>query len=617
MGIVKAIFLTLAVFASLAITAWVVFGTLVDSSLERRAEQLLRERGVTDPEVGFRSLAPRITAQVNSHGESEQLQEALRRELPEVDFDSDNASLSIGILPSVDPDLSFAYGPQGEVTITGQVAESDADGLALMARRLEESASVDSVELATTSEPSVKPLMHLLGVTSLLATVSEVAQGVTVTLRGRELTIVGNVQNEGQVVLLEQLFSEFDEYEIENKLTLLETQPDTQAEAFWVEVSTRIDGVRVVRGRAPADSPAVQRILEASVATDDSEPLNLISYSAGGAADSEQAEIVADIIEKLAMTNRGEFALRFTPELLHIGGEVLTAQAEEGIWAHAEKLKQTSWAGEFSDEIIKQTTALAGSETFELSLEDGFVKLSGDVRDGSLFKSLETEIASVLPEPLVKNELSVQPDLVESYWSRNVEKAVLPFLSGVESGVLSISDQKVRLDGVLLENADRRLIQHAALEILPPGVSMEGKLQTSEEANRPSPEEIAAAKAALVRTLKSLPIYFKVNSEEVTDENIDTLEKLSDLLAGQPDNFRFLVAGFSDSTGNASYNRKLALNRAGNVQDLLVSNGVREDRLVLKSLGELGSYSSKDKWKARRVEVKLASELPGEAEEQD
>ncbi len=615
MRIVKTIILTIGVIASLAITGWVVFGSLADASLEDRVAMLLSEEAVADPEISFQRLVPRISADVESEEKRVRVEESLRSQLPEIDFDSADAYLNFRVLPSVTPELAFAFAPDGSVVISGQVAERDVKGVDLLARTLEKSASVDAAEVQIESDTAVEPLPNLLGVANLLATVNETADDLSVSLAGRDIEISAQVENEGQLALLKDLLSRLDGYQIKNSVTL--SKPLPQADEFWLEVASQPDGRRVIRGGAPVDSPAVTRILDAVEGSDEEAPLDLISYGEQRRADPEQAAIVADLVEKLAISSQGDFTLRFSEDALHMSAAVLTQDSGADLRAFAGKLRESGWNGESSDEIVVQAADLTGAETFQLSVEDGFVKISGDVRDGSFFESLETEIGSVLSDPLVKNELSIQPDLPESSWSRGIESAVLPFVSGVESGVLAISDEEVRLDGVLLENVDRRLLEHAALDIVPPGARLSENLQTLAEANQPSPEEMAAAKSKLVTELKSLPVYFEVNSEAVEGEHLDTVAKLSELLAGQPEDFRFLVAGFSDSTGNAAYNRKLALNRAGNVRDLLTGKGIPEDRLVLKSLGELGTYAAADKWKARRVEVKLASSLSGEGDEQN
>ena len=78
----------------------------------------------------------------------------------------------------------------------------------------------------------------------------------------------------------------------------------------------------------------------------------------------------------------------------------------------------------------------------------------------------------------------------------------------------------------------------------------------------------------------NLKIAFEYNSSALKPEAADQLKQLqlaltSDLLR----NDRFVVAGHTDSKGNAHYNKQLSLQRAESVKHFLVASGVDIGRL--------------------------------------
>lgn len=84
-----------------------------------------------------------------------------------------------------------------------------------------------------------------------------------------------------------------------------------------------------------------------------------------------------------------------------------------------------------------------------------------------------------------------------------------------------------------------------------------------------------------------LNIPFQVNSSELAPEARQQLEQLSDALSGDSlAKFRFQIAGHTDASGAAEYNRQLSEQRANAVTRYLIDNGVDPDRLESEGYGE-------------------------------
>lgn len=84
-----------------------------------------------------------------------------------------------------------------------------------------------------------------------------------------------------------------------------------------------------------------------------------------------------------------------------------------------------------------------------------------------------------------------------------------------------------------------------------------------------------------------LNIPFEVNSSELAPEAQRQLEHLIDALSRDSlTEFRFRIAGHTDASGAANYNRQLSEQRANTVMQYLVDNGVDPERLVAVGYGE-------------------------------
>jgi outer membrane protein OmpA-like peptidoglycan-associated protein len=121
----------------------------------------------------------------------------------------------------------------------------------------------------------------------------------------------------------------------------------------------------------------------------------------------------------------------------------------------------------------------------------------------------------------------------------------------------------------------------------------------------PAPAPVVAAPAApaaapVVAGPELLKVYFDVNSVTLPAGIVDKVKAFADYAKSSP-NTKLGISGYNDKTGDAAKNAELSKNRAKAVRDYLTSNGVPEDRIVLKKPDDtVGAAEDKE---ARRVEV--------------
>jgi outer membrane protein OmpA-like peptidoglycan-associated protein len=120
------------------------------------------------------------------------------------------------------------------------------------------------------------------------------------------------------------------------------------------------------------------------------------------------------------------------------------------------------------------------------------------------------------------------------------------------------------------------------------------------EVTRPSEGEIA------VRLTND--ILFDYNSAALRTASRSTLNDLAQNFRQYPDN-RIIVEGHTDSSGTDQYNQRLSEQRAANVADYLIDQGVSSGAITVFGYGEMRPKTSNDtpegRQQNRRVEIHI------------
>lgn len=104
-------------------------------------------------------------------------------------------------------------------------------------------------------------------------------------------------------------------------------------------------------------------------------------------------------------------------------------------------------------------------------------------------------------------------------------------------------------------------------------------------------------------------VLFDIDKSDLKPGGERTVRKLSDFLREYP-GYRVRVEGYTDSTGEASYNQELSLRRAQSVQNQLLEDGISSDRVEVQGLGEdypkATNTTSAGRQENRRVEIVIS-----------
>ncbi len=113
----------------------------------------------------------------------------------------------------------------------------------------------------------------------------------------------------------------------------------------------------------------------------------------------------------------------------------------------------------------------------------------------------------------------------------------------------------------------------------------------------------------------AVQVYFKVNKSEIVPQEQAKLEELVGTLKKIPE-YRLVLTGHTDSTGNDEYNMELSRDRVDEVYDALANLGISDSFMIMRYYGRSKpreNETNKDKAsRNRRVEVTII-EKPVEA----
>jgi len=149
--------------------------------------------------------------------------------------------------------------------------------------------------------------------------------------------------------------------------------------------------------------------------------------------------------------------------------------------------------------------------------------------------------------------------------------------------------------------------------ILAPAVQAEPDVLSSDEIaeslqkDKPKTRGISRGFSVRVKAKVDLDIPFEHNSSTLARDAEEQLTQLSEALSRESlADFRFEVAGHTDASGSAEYNRQLSEKRAKTVLQYLVDAGVDQNRLEATGYGEDELLRSDDPTHSdnRRVEIR-------------
>ena len=140
------------------------------------------------------------------------------------------------------------------------------------------------------------------------------------------------------------------------------------------------------------------------------------------------------------------------------------------------------------------------------------------------------------------------------------------------------------------------------------------KMQPQEALEDVQQKQIQQTQSNINTLLKTHPIYFKHNSNELTLDSKKILDKIIDLVNKNTEEIaRLRISGHTDASGSAAYNKLLSQKRAEKVRDYLIEHHINVPTLEAIGYGEERPINNNPYAKEnRRVEIEISKEANDE-----
>ncbi|MCC6685448.1 MAG: OmpA family protein, partial [Fimbriimonadaceae bacterium] len=235
---------------------------------------------------------------------------------------------------------------------------------------------------------------------------------------------------------------------------------------------------------------------------------------------------------------------------------------------------------------------------FHATRTDAGIVYSAVLRDTTERKKLQMALADVEATGTIDVDLGVG----RSAWLDSVKELVRDMPRGLE---LSISDNHVVLDGL----PDRDMAQ--LVEILRDRVS---GLTISLQSEEPDLGGVFAAMShptleEWLDATNRITVSFQSGGTQLAKTTEATLKLATEALLRSRSKTPILIAGYTDSTGSDSGNRRLSQRRAQAVLEFMVSRGVNRDQLTAEGFGPddpiASNLTAEGRAKNRRIEFRI------------
>lgn len=199
-----------------------------------------------------------------------------------------------------------------------------------------------------------------------------------------------------------------------------------------------------------------------------------------------------------------------------------------------------------------------------------------------------------------------------------LDQAMMPsllstFLAGVSQGALVLEPNRLAMSGTVRTETEKLALHSLAQRCMPgpgnPVVENNLTFAAGGEARGRAPTWVGASIPGmdLGRALRSFPIFFDSGSATLKPEEAAKVDQLVAAIRQLSPQGKFVVCGYSDSSGAASVNQRLSSGRAEAVAAQMIARGIPRSQLELRTVIEkLTAAQSKNpeaRRRSRRVEV--------------
>ncbi len=208
----------------------------------------------------------------------------------------------------------------------------------------------------------------------------------------------------------------------------------------------------------------------------------------------------------------------------------------------------------------------------------------------------------------VIDAMAVDAEINAPSWLPALENMLPDFLTNVSPDQLKVKGKEVVLKGATGSTGVAEAFSHYLTKAFPESAYQVSTELTIDEALPKGrivhldPDLIISEGTSVDSVLEESTIYFGSGRTGLGSNDRKRLRKLAILMKNDPD-MTLEVQGHCDPSGDAELNKALAKRRCRSAMDYLVSQGVADQRLIMRAVGSAGKVGGSDS-QQRRVEFR-------------
>ncbi len=208
----------------------------------------------------------------------------------------------------------------------------------------------------------------------------------------------------------------------------------------------------------------------------------------------------------------------------------------------------------------------------------------------------------------VSDNIAIDERVMQPQWTDALAQS-LAQLDGIEDGAVSMtSSGEVIVRGEAETEDMRTTAAQGIAGLFGNSVSLRNDITVK------TPTIVEPPKPGLGELLAQIDlsgILFKSGSSELDGSSVEILNQVVGVLS-QFDDASVLIAGHTDSRGNANYNFNLSADRADTVKQYMISQGIPASRLTARGYGPTQPIASNDTAEGRALNRRIEIQLTGE-----
>lgn len=605
--LIPAILFLLAV-GGFAFLAKALYQSHVEAELEALATATLQEHDLAGVKARFDHHDAFLSGHVDEKSDRQRVVEVLREALPMARIE-DGEATALPIRPTLPPRVRLSRAPGARVILLEGVlgTEGEVHG-ELISERLGELENVDRIENELTLDPKQLPLDEAAEIASIAVELFRESEEASLEFEEGALRIRGGVSNPGRRAAILELVERIEPQSADVDIAVLAPEPVQRPSEI---VITRNRFGIILSGRIANEDQRAALLEDLAAVAPGRRITDRLTVSEGlapAAWESDRRAILTPLFEGLA----GEMTVEFGAESTRLTGSTATEQDYARMIAFLEELKTDHGVPDIVADISVETAAPPPStESPEArilaSFQPGLLSLTGNLPDISFVAPLEASLQEMSEGFLLENNLAETPSASSLRWTRLLSDFLLEAAARVETGTILFENERLVMEGATRELTDSRILQNVAINTVPSSFVIENQL-THEDEPEPEPELTPKQRDELSGQLSALPVYFGKSSDIISSDEQQKVDSIHELIVALEVPVELIATGFADNIGNADYNRQLSLRRAEAVIAALEAKGL--DREAIDKVSQVENVSNvarSERWKARRVEISLAS----------